>query len=360
MTARRPPAQPDGERGVALIMVTWVLMVLGVLALDFSQFMRDDAMAGINFAEEAQGYYLALAGMNHALLQAVQGRETELGARSARGGVPAEDDPDAPRAQPVDGKWHQGKFASGEYSVRMTDEGGKIPLNKASASVLRTVLRTLVQGGSRVNGTNQRQEADLNVIIDSILDWRDTDNETRSEGAERKYYAQLPHPYRPKNGFFDSPEELLLVRGVTPELVYGAPGIPGLRDIVSVYSKSPSINVRTVSADTLQMLFALDPESATGLADQCREDGEGCLTVLQGQASTVDEQLQGMLVDEEPHLIFVEGRADERRDRNRSAVAAVVEISGDDIDGILIKRWIDRAPWGGVLPSPPEIGGATG
>ena len=358
MSARiRRSARPN-QRGVALIMVTWVLMVLGVLALDFSQFMRDDAMAGINFAEETQGYYVALGGMNHALLEAVQAREQEVGRTARRTGAPQEDD--EPKATPVDGEWHRGTFAGGEFSVRMTDEGGKIPLNKAPSSVLRVVLRSVVQGGSRVAGVNRRDEAALNVVVDSILDWRDTDRETRAEGAERKYYAQLPHPYRPKDGYFDSPEELLLVRGVDAGLVYGGPDTPGLRDVVSVYSKTNSINVRTISANTLQMLFAVDPETAKGLSEQCKGDSEACLATLQGQAGTIDDRLQSMLVDEEPHLLFVEARADERQDRNRSSVAAVVEISGDDIDGILIKRWIDRAPWGGVLPTPPDIAGAAG
>ena len=146
----------SNQRGVALIMVTWVLMVLGVLALDFSQFMREDAMASVNFAEEAQGYYLALGGMNHALLAAVQGREHNAGRVAQRSGAPHEGDPDEPSAQPVDGEWHPGDFAGGKFSVRMTDEGGKIPINKTGSSVLRNVLRSVVQGGSRVTGVDRR------------------------------------------------------------------------------------------------------------------------------------------------------------------------------------------------------------
>jgi len=34
-------------------------MVLGVLALDFARYMRDDAMASVNLADETRGYYLA-------------------------------------------------------------------------------------------------------------------------------------------------------------------------------------------------------------------------------------------------------------------------------------------------------------
>ncbi|WP_417737380.1 general secretion pathway protein GspK [Rosistilla oblonga] len=59
-------------------------------------------------------------------------------------------------------------------------------------------------------------------VADSILDWLDEDDEQRDFGAEYDYYNALPTPYGPKNGPLDSVEELLLVRGVTPELLFGA------------------------------------------------------------------------------------------------------------------------------------------
>src|SRR5262245_50808090 len=68
MTRRGPRA--SRQRGVALLLVLWAFMILGVLALDFGRYMRDDAMGGANFAEEAQGYYAAYAGMQTALWKA--------------------------------------------------------------------------------------------------------------------------------------------------------------------------------------------------------------------------------------------------------------------------------------------------
>ncbi len=58
-------------------------------------------------------------------------------------------------------------------------------------------------------------------IADSILDWLDEDDEPRPYGAELEHYSVLPTPYAPKNGPIDSVEELLLVRGVTPDLLFG-------------------------------------------------------------------------------------------------------------------------------------------
>jgi hypothetical protein len=56
---------------------------------------------------------------------------------------------------------------------------------------------------------------------DAILDWIDTDDEAREYGAEAEHYQTLDPPYRPRNGPMASVEDLLLVRGVTPGLLFG-------------------------------------------------------------------------------------------------------------------------------------------
>ena len=58
-------------------------------------------------------------------------------------------------------------------------------------------------------------------IADAILDWIDEDDVVREYGAEASYYSGLDPPYSPKNGPLETIEELLLVRGVTPDLLFG-------------------------------------------------------------------------------------------------------------------------------------------
>lgn len=55
----------------------------------------------------------------------------------------------------------------------------------------------------------------------AIMDWIDLDDEPREFGVESSYYAGLSPPYLAKNGALVSVEELLLVKGVTPELLFG-------------------------------------------------------------------------------------------------------------------------------------------
>jgi general secretion pathway protein K len=76
------------------------------------------------------------------------------------------------------------------------------------------------------------------------------------------YYKDLDPPYRCKNGPLDRVEELLLVRGVTPELFYGTPAKdedparPGLVDLVTTTSQG-QINVNTASPVVLQAALEL-------------------------------------------------------------------------------------------------------
>jgi DNA uptake protein ComE-like DNA-binding protein len=58
-------------------------------------------------------------------------------------------------------------------------------------------------------------------VAAAILDWMDTDDTPRQNGAEREYYSGMSPSYAPKNGPLESVEELLLVRGVTPYLLFG-------------------------------------------------------------------------------------------------------------------------------------------
>ena len=58
-------------------------------------------------------------------------------------------------------------------------------------------------------------------IADAILDYIDSNEDVRSFGVESDHYLGLSPPYRAKNGPLETVEELLLVKGVTPQLLFG-------------------------------------------------------------------------------------------------------------------------------------------
>lgn len=344
---------------MALLLVLWVFMVLGILALDFAQYMRDDAQAEANFKEETNGYYLAVAGMNKVIFEAQQAREQgnssttnandpdrPTGSHMAKDS----DDDDKPEVQPADGQWHEGDFGGGRYAVRMTDEGAKIAVNRVGDAILTEVLTNLLRGGNRTKGVSKRDADDIAEVVDSILDWRDPDSLKRMHGAEKDYYLGLPHPYSAKDGFFDSPEELLLVRGINADLLYGHEGQPGLRDVFSVYSKSTNVNSRTVQAPVLQALLGIEQPEAEDLVQQRDQDTEGFSAQLQVLGSNLAPELAGIFVDQDPSVVTMEARADLHDERNQSRIAAIVDLTGELTDGAKIVRWMDRAPWSGALP----------
>jgi len=353
------------ERGIALLLVLWIFMILGVLALDFARYMRDDAMAAINLADETRGYYLALAGMNRAIYDAErtrdQGNETATGTDATGQKTPhgLDTGDQDPVLVPPDGEWHEGGFAGGRWSVRMTDEGSRIPINKVDFDVLKPVITNLVQAhialGRRLGGGMDRRTAGrVDTVVDSILDWRDRGNEVRPHGAESEYYLKRRVPYHAKNAFFDSPEELLLVRGVTPELYYGQDGVPGLRDVFSVYGAT--LNVGTATAAVFQALLGIDQAAAEDLVAQ-RTDGVPILDLVKAQLNTAGQPTLANLLapDATPRIVRIQARADMSETHNRSRVEAVVNLGGgDQSEGTRILRWLDRAPWEGIPPGAPS------
>lgn len=59
------------------------------------------------------------------------------------------------------------------------------------------------------------------AVADAILDWLDSDDSPRVSGAESSYYLSLAPAYQPSNGPLTHLDELLMIQGVTPELLYG-------------------------------------------------------------------------------------------------------------------------------------------
>ena len=140
------------------------------------------------------------------------------------------------------------ELGDGTFNVKVTDEESKIPINRASDLQLK-----------RLFGLLGVEPSDSDVMVDSILDWIDPSDLHRLNGAKSDYYESLSPPYRSKDGPMDRVEELLLIRGITPELYRGTPAtdkdpaVPGLPEVFTTMT-SGSVNVNTASAIVLETL----------------------------------------------------------------------------------------------------------
>lgn len=219
-------------RGVAQLIVLWALLLLGTLALSFSFAMRTEALAARNGLDAARAYYQARTGISRAIMRL--------------SGSPSED---------VRGETLAGGEEDASYETRITGEGGKIDINFVPEGVLKEVLR---------NGGLPPDEAE--GLGDAILDWRDDDDMPRPNGAEGAYYASIPAAVKPTDGRLASVDELLSVKGVTPEL-YGRL----LSRVFTVHGVSPAVDVNAAPVEVLRLLPGFTPEAAVALVSVRRE-----------------------------------------------------------------------------------------
>ncbi len=96
----------------------------------------------------------------------------------------------------------------------LTDECSKLDLNRATEDQLRTLFEMVIPD-------DPDNDVDIDVLVDSLLDWRERGGGPRANGAKDSYYQTLKPPYRCKSAVFSTVEELLLVRGFTGWVLFG-------------------------------------------------------------------------------------------------------------------------------------------
>lgn len=220
--ASRIPHPALGRPGYVLVAVLMVIVVLSLSAYRFSEAMSVEYQVAYRTAEAAQARVFAVSGIHYAM-GAVADPSTMT---DVLGGNPYDNSGFFANVAVggADGPRGGGRFAlvaladagdgSGQSVVKygVADEAGKINLNAMmridpSGETLRSMLLLL---------PNMTED-----VADSIVDWLDADDDQRASGAETAYYQGLTPPYGAKNGSLSSLDELLLVKGVTADLLYG-------------------------------------------------------------------------------------------------------------------------------------------
>ncbi len=267
------------KEGLAFILVVWVLVLLIALGTEFAFSMRTEVNTTRNFKEDREAYFLAKAGVQLAMAELLQkasfhsitqdqgliiGRPGALAGEDETGQTTPATTPQEPVEEPLDAIYAVARedipLGQGTVTYTIEDENGKLNLNRVSREILVQALA--------LNGLEQGSKRD--EIADCILDWMDADDNHRLNGAENDYYLSQFPPYRAKNGPLDSLEELLRVKGMTPELLYGDKDYdnpenadnkeelkPGLARLFTVYN-TPFFNPNTASVEVLKASFPED------------------------------------------------------------------------------------------------------
>jgi general secretion pathway protein K len=234
------------QEGIALIMILWVLTILMVIVLSFSYMAKTETYSSLSFKKGMEKKFMAEAGMERGIMEIFYRNMYRNQTVTIEG----------TEVWKIDGTPYSAQFGDGYYIVRVMDESGKVDINTVSDVVLKNLL---------INLGIQEEEAD--TIVDSIMDWKDPDDLHRLHGAESDYYMSLPNPYKAKNANFDTLEELLLVKGVTPEILYGDGKKIGIINFLTVNSKMNTININAAPKEVLMAIPGMTPEFADSIIE---------------------------------------------------------------------------------------------
>jgi len=94
------------------------------------------------------------------------------------------------------------------WSISIFDESGKLPLFSTHPKVMKEIFAIMHKGDDGLV-----DEDDGEPYYDALMDWQDSDDEERDEGAEDDYYEDLNPPYFTPGRNIQSFEELRMVRG---------------------------------------------------------------------------------------------------------------------------------------------------
>lgn len=195
-----------GQQASILVALLWCLVLLSLVVVGMLHTARMDLTVQKNYGDQIQAHYLAVAGIEKA--KALLYRDARDRSRINRSHTGQLYDSPSDFRDVVLGRgafrvFHRGRADQGGGLIYgVDDEEGRLNVNYASIDAL-----------NKIDGMTPDVAA-------AIVDWRDEDNEVTPGGAEAEYYASLQPPYLPRNGPLQTVRELLMVRGITAELLF--------------------------------------------------------------------------------------------------------------------------------------------
>ena len=186
-------------------------------------------------------------------------------------------------------------LGNGKISVSITDMERKFCINTIAnwrAPQVDVLQKALAEAGVT-------DPSESSKIVDSVLDWVSPSMDPHMNGAKDDYYSHLDPPYYCKKAPMEDLSELLLIRGITPDIYWGgnstnpppaayqqqgfnhtphstksrfeneANNVPNPVGLVELFSPfGGKLNINTASAKTLQLLPGIDANTAQRIIEQ--------------------------------------------------------------------------------------------
>ncbi len=300
-----PLRRTKNHEGVALLLVLWVLAILMVIVISFSLLTRADLTSTLAYSKGVEKKFLAEAGIHRAISEIFYRKDdTSLQEEGPWKG---------------DGRPYREEAGGGSYVVRMTDETGKVDINSAPDIVLKRLLENHGVGSEEAT-----------IIVDSLMDWKDPDDLYRLNGAESDYYQSLEEPYSAKNGPFETPEELILVRGMTRDLLYGSGDKEGIIGLLTVNAGSSRINVKAAPKEVLMAVPGMTEVAADAIIAYRSEQEIRNLRDIQGIAGAGYALMARYITATDGRAFTVDSTGYREGESWGYPIRATVVIEGDD------------------------------
>ncbi len=195
--------------GSVLIGVLWCVVLLAVIVVGVLHTARLDLTLGKHHSDRIQAHYLALAGIEKA--KALLYEDALIRSRSStHHGAGLYNSPSEFRDVPLG----RGRFRV--FRAGRDDEGGGVIFGVSDEESRLNINVAEVSELTKIQGLTSDVAA-------AIVDWRDGDSTVTPGGAEAPYYESLQPAYTPRNGPFPTLRELLMVRGISHDLLFGEP-----------------------------------------------------------------------------------------------------------------------------------------
>ena len=279
------------QTGVALILVLWLVALLSLMAASFGLGIRREASLATIQVQQARLLAACEAGVNYAAFMVRH--------------------PDTALQWAADGTLLHWQWMGVQLRLRVVNETGKVDINQASPALLQAVLR--------LAGAD---DAEVEILTDSILDWRDGDRLRRLHGAELPDYVAAGLAYGPSDRPFQSLDELAMVLGMKPSLF--ARVLPW----VTIFNRRNGINPAVAPVELLRSLPGMDPQQVdlfVRARQQLQKAGQDAVSLSQ------PENIPFLGNTGDIYSIFVQANAHGRK----LALYAVVNVVAERLDYLL-------------------------
>ena len=236
MNRGRAMASSRRQGGMALILVLWLVVLLSVMAAGHSRNVHTDTTLASRQVQSAKARALAEAGINHVILEMLAA--------------------DSDRKLPVDGSLFSIRIGDEDVTIAIRDATGFVDLNAAKPELLDAALKAC-----SVDETARRD------LVDTILDWRDTDDLTRLHGVEDDDYLAAGVAWSSRDGAFEAVDELKYLPGMS-QARYDC-----LAPFVTVYSGRGGLNMEYAPPALIAALTGEEVPTADSVDDDGKASG---------------------------------------------------------------------------------------